>query len=252
MSSRIPDSLATPNLLAKPESLAQPDGGFDPLSFDASFNFECDWEGAINFRPGSHAKYGYLLSWSGFGGLSLEKDITLANPFSSGGQSPEVTSPDPDDKIGTVLKCVGVIHEFKFRGLTKTDPIRISAYVSKKSAAALHHKFSGSVLSRTKSKTALDVSWYIIACDGTGKRKWYEAAHIQGFQEASANIATDQGKNDPGGELKVKIERESPGLKGGIDIRLYRFEFEIVPAAGAVTQLHFETGYEEKAVREWG
>jgi hypothetical protein len=235
-----------------PSSLSFPDATTEQLAYDVSFDFECDWQGAINFRPGSHGTYGYLLLWSGCGGLSLKPDITLVNPFSSGGQSTEVLTYDDDD--GSVLKCVGVIDKFRFRGRKKTDPIRISAYVSRKSAADLHAKFSGAQLTRTKLKTDLEFAWYIISCEGAGE-KWFEAAHIQSFQSALANIATDQGKNDPGGELKVNIARESPGIKGDggdVDIRLYKFEFEVVPAPGETTELHFETGHGQKVVREWG
>lgn len=236
-----------------PASLEEPDVASETLAYDVSFNFECDWQGAINFRPGYHGTYGYLLLWSGCGGLNLEHDITLANPFSSGGQSPEVVFNDEDG--GTVLKCVGVIDTFKFAGQSSNDPITITAYVSKKSAATLHHKFSGALLSRTKLKRDLELSWYIISCEGTGERQWYEAAHVQGFQSALAKIASDKGESNPGGVLKVNVARESPGLKGDggdIDIRLYKFEFEIVPAPGETTELHFETGYGEKVVRQWG
>ena len=220
---------------------------YGDLRYSVSLDFvDCEWEGAINFRPGRRGTFAYLLSWSGCGGLTLSPDMTLVNPFGSEGQSLQVVFDDGEGN--STLKCVGVIESFHFEGGTH-DPIRISAYVSRKSAADLHARFSG-----TQPKTDLELSWYIISCEGAGE-KWYEAAYINGFRNAVANIDSEKRDDDPGGDLKVNVAHRSTGLKGDdgeIDIRLYKFEFQIVPAPGQTNQLHFATGHGQKVVRVWG
>jgi hypothetical protein len=228
--------------------------------YDVNFGFECDWQRAINFEPGCTGTFGYLLFWSGCGG-ALKPDLTLVNPFTSTGQSPEACSPEEGGEEGaTVIKCVGVIEKFQFGG-DPDDPIRISAYLSKQNASSLY----GKLLGKEKLKTDLEVCWYIISCEGAGE-KWYEAAYPAGFVHAMANIATDQsaGKGGGtlatdlikgGGKLKINVKHEGTGLKGEdgeIDIRLYRFEFEMVPAAGELVDLNFALGFGANVVKGWG
>jgi hypothetical protein len=243
------------------------------MAYRVNFEFKCEWEEAINFSPGNTGTYGYLLSWSGCGGVSLNPDIVLPNPFTSEGQSQAVVFPDEYDDAGTVLKCVGVISDFKYSG-KKHGPITITAYVSRKSAANLHGKF----MSDDPPKTDLELSWYIISCEGAGA-KWYEAAHVMGFSDARANINTEESRKSPpkttttqgaqvqedaaddddeedaGGQLKVSVAHESVGIRGNgddIDVRLYEFTFEIVPAPGQMNKLHFATGLGHKVVKQWG
>jgi hypothetical protein len=224
-------------------------GGRGGLKYDASFKFKCDWKAAINFEPGLHGTFGYLLVWSGCG-IELTPALTLANPFGSPeAQTAPVVSLD-DDK-NPVLTCIGVIEDFEYEG-GPTDPIYISAFVTRKAAVTLHGAFSPT--EDDPPPTDVEVAWYIIDCEGAGE-PWYEAAHIKGFSNAVANVATDEIPGESGGEMKVSISREGTGVTGDdgeIDIRLYEFKFEIIPASGQVTTLNFAQGPALNIVRPWG
>ncbi len=212
---------------------------YAPLKYKVCLDSKCDWQGALNFQPKRHGKFGYLLFWSGCGGLDLVADITVVNPFASSGQT--MTVQKDSDGI-SIFKCVGLIENFLFNG-AENDPIRIAAYVSAQTAANLHSKFLGSVAS-----TALQVSWYVISCDGYGEG-WYEAAYVNGFAKASANIDTIDG------DLQVNVADEGTSLDGkdggSIDVRLYKFEFQIVPASGETSTLQFATSKLRKLTRSW-
>lgn len=223
-------------------------GSADELQYNLSLNFEkCDWADAINFQPRHHGTFGYLLSWSGCDGIDLQQDITVVNPFTTAGQTMSVTA-DADGVSG--FKCVGVIEKFMYPG-EEDDPIFISAYLSKQNAASLHGAFQ-----RVQPKTDVEVAWYIIQCEGAGEG-WYEAAFIDGFGKASANIdsapvkRTAQSSRDVGGYLRINIAHESTSLSDDVDIRLYKFGFQIIPAPGETTLLHFSTSSGAKKVLKW-
>src|SRR5438270_13336229 len=86
-----------------------------------NLDFDCDWKFGFNLHALGKGTVGYLLFWSGCGGLNLTKDIQVWNPFDSAGQT--VVS-------GPKVECVGLIESFRFEG-GDDDPIRISAYISK-------------------------------------------------------------------------------------------------------------------------
>src|SRR4051812_36756513 len=81
----------------------------------------CDWQGAFNLSAQHRGTFGYLLDWSGIGGLVLAKDIVIWNPVWGAGNA---TLKD------ATLPCVGVFERFAFAG-DDSDPIRISCFVSK-------------------------------------------------------------------------------------------------------------------------
>jgi hypothetical protein len=236
-------------------------GDKDDLEYNINLNFEkCDWAGAINYQPRCHGTFGYLLSWSGCDGIDLKQDITVVNPYSTA--NPKQTMPvQPDPDQGSTFKCVGVIEKFKYEG-EANDPIFIKAYVSKANAASLHGAFE-----RVQPSTHVDVAWYIIASEGAGEG-WYEAAFIGGFAKAAGNIdsaplkkearAGSTNSKDIGGNLRIKIDHEStalgcsdPSEEGEVDIRLYRFAFQMIPAPGTTTNLHFATSSGAKRVLTW-
>jgi hypothetical protein len=173
---------------------------------------------------------GYLLFWSGCGGLSLNSDIQVWNPYNTPGQT-VVT--------GAMVTCIGVIERFHFDG-DDDDPIRISVYVSKDNAASIRAKLSSPVTS-----TTVQVGWYIISFDDD-RNAWYEAAYLQGGANASANLDTTNG------ELQISIANVAVRIQETIDLKVYKFEFQIIPAAGAQSTLQFATGPTQKIVKTWG
>ncbi len=196
----------------------------------ASLDFECDWRFGFNTQASTNGTVGYLLFWSGCGGLNLTKDIKVTNPFTSQGQT--IVS-------GSTIACAGLLESFKFEG-EEEDPIRISCYVSKGTAANIKAK-----LSRPVTSTKVQVGWYVISFDEDLDR-WYEAAYIDRGANASANLDTANG------DLQISIAAASTPIGENIDIRVHKFEFQIIPAAGATATLQFATGVTERLVKSWG
>lgn len=196
----------------------------------ASLDYECDWRFGFNVNAGSNGTIGFLLFWSGCGGLNLSKDITVPNPFSSPGQT-VVRGPS--------VNCLGLIEHFQYEG-EQDDPIRITGYVSKDAAANIRAK-----LARPVTSTKVQVAWYITAFDDDNDQ-WYEAAYVDGKANADANIDTADG------ELQISIANKGTPIADHIDIRVYKFEFQIIPAAGSQTTLQFATGVTQRLVKSWG
>jgi hypothetical protein len=195
-----------------------------------NLDYQCDWRFGFNVDPKKKAAVGYLLFWSGCGGLTLPQDIQVWNPFSSSGQT--IVS-------GATVECIGMIDKFSYQG-GSDDPIRISTYLSKGAAANLRAKLA-SPLTTTKLK----VGWYIIDFDGE-KKTWYEAALIKDAS-GSVNAVLDT----MNGDLQLFVSNEPVALSPQLDIHLYRAEFQIVPADGATANLEFATGPTTRVVRQW-
>lgn len=195
-----------------------------------SLDFDCHWKFGYNLQARGKGTVGYLLFWSGCGGLNLTKDTEVWNPFSDQGQT--VVQ-------GATVKCIGLLESFRYEGGAE-DPIRMVAYVSKDVAANIRAKLA-SPLPSTKVK----VQWYIIAYDDDAKN-WYEAALIKDRARADASIDTTRG------QVQMFIANEPTYLSDTLDLRVYRFEFQVVPAAGATTHLEFATGASQRLVKSWG
>ncbi|MDD9945998.1 MAG: hypothetical protein OXU20_33450 [Myxococcales bacterium] len=195
-----------------------------------ALNYDCNWRFAANVRSSEKDTVGYVLFWSGCGGLSLKKDITVWNPYDAAGQK-LVT--------GEQIECIGLIDKFEYEG-GELDPIRISAYVSKSTAADVRAK-----LARPLTNTKLKLSWYIIDFD-EDKKLWYEAAFVKTPAKAEANI------DSAGGELQVFIATEPTKISETLDLNVYRFEFQVVPADKKKATLEFATGPQTRLVKRWG
>lgn len=195
-----------------------------------SLDFDCDWHLGFNVTPRLKGTIGYLLTWSGCGGLTLQKDIEVWNPYSGPGQT--LVS-------GPKVECIGLMESFRFEG-GEWDPIRIKAYVSKGTAADIRAK-----LANPLTNTKVKVAWYIIDFDPE-RKVWYEAAFVKASPSADANI------DSASGNLQIFIANEPTRITETLDIAVYPFEFQLVPADGAVANLEFATGPTRRLVKQWG
>lgn len=195
-----------------------------------SLNFKCDFRFALNLTSSRKGTCGYLLEFSGLGGLSLKKDIEVWNPFDCAGQK-VIT--------GSTVKCIGLLEAFEYEG-GETDPIRVRGYVSKGTAAEVRAK-----LARPLSNTKLKLAWYIIDFDEDSKL-WYEAAFVKEPTQAEANI------DSTGGALQISIANEPTKASQTLDINIFQFEFQVVPADGKNAKIEFATGPAQKLVKQWG
>jgi hypothetical protein len=196
-----------------------------------SLDFDCDWRFGFNLSSRGKGTVGYLLFWSGCGGLNLTKDVEVWNPYSDTQGQTQLS--------GRTVKCIGLLESFRFEGGDE-DPIKLAAYVSKDVAANVRAKLASPLQS-----TKLKVQWYIVAYDDDAKN-WYEAALIKGGAKASANLDTTDGR------VQMFIANEPTRVADGLDLKVYRFEFQVVPAAGAQADLEFATGPSQRLVKRWG
>jgi hypothetical protein len=196
-----------------------------------SLDFDCNWKLGFNLHGRVKGAIGYLLFWSGCGGLNLTKDISVWNPYGDT-QGQTVTS-------GLSINCIGLISAFRYPG-GSDDPIRITCYVSKDTAANLRAKLA-SPLTSTKVK----VQWYIVAFDDDQKN-WFEAAFVQDQAKADAVVDTTRG------QVQMFISNEPTAISETLDIKVYKFEFQIVPATSSSTNLEFATGSSQHLVKAWG
>ena len=194
-----------------------------------NLDFACNWSFGFNTTSGAKGTVGYLLFWSGCGGLALAKDIEVQNPYNAAGQTV---------LTGKTISCIGIIEKFQFAG-GDDDPIRISAYVSKGTAADVRAK-----LARPLPNTKVKLVWYILAFDDE-KKVWYESAIIRDNGKVDANIDTASG------QVQMFVSNEPTRIAESLDIKVYKLEFQVVPAATNSALLEFATGPSQRLVKKW-
>ncbi|WP_434387517.1 hypothetical protein [Melittangium boletus] len=189
-------------------------------------NFRCSWQSGIDVRPGFKNTLGYLLDWSGCGGLALKQDIEVPNPLGGSGSEGSI-------------KCVGLISTFRYTG-GPTDPIRIKAYVSAGTAAELRTKLADAL-----PNPKLKLAWHIIGFD-ENDQKWFKSAYLKSAKTAEASIDSE------GGKMQIFIASHAVRVSKEIDINLYGFEFQVVPASKKTCMLEFANGTTLRLVKQWG
>jgi hypothetical protein len=140
---------------------------------------------------------------------------------------------------GRTIDCVGLIETFRFQG-GEEDPIRITAYLSRDQAANVRAQLASPL-----SSTSMKIQWYILSFDEVAKC-WYEAALIKDKAQVSANIDTTRG------QVQMFIANSGTPISPTLDLHVYKFEFQIIPAAGAVATVEFATGATQRLVKNWG
>lgn len=192
-------------------------------------NYECDWRLGFNLDPQRKGTIGYLTFWSGCSGLQLAKDIEVWNPIV--GARLSMAS-------GATIKCIGLIDHFQFAG-EDDAPIRITAYVSRESAANIRAKVTKPV-----TATSVQASWYIVSFD-EDRKQWFEAAFVKDDKRAQSNVDTANG------ELQLFVDTASTRIDERLDIQVTRIEFQLIPAVGSSNLLEFATGATQRLVLNW-
>ncbi|MGK3992777.1 hypothetical protein [Sorangium sp. So ce1024] len=197
---------------------------------DHHLDFDCDFRFGFNLDPRGKATVGYLLFWNGCGGLNLSKDIEVWNPFAAAGQTV---------LTGKKIQCIGVLERLRYAG-EEDDPMRFVAYVSQNVAASIRSK-----LARPLTSTRLQMTFCVVAYDDE-KKQWYEAALVKDNARMQANLDTT------GGDLQIFVSKTPTQISDTLDMKVYRFEFQVVPAKDTTTILEFATGPTQRIVKRWG
>jgi hypothetical protein len=199
-----------------------------PVSND--LNVSCAWQHAFNVAPNRKGPFGYLLEWSGLGGLVLAKDIVVWNPL--GGTSQSLLG-------GATVSCVGVIDSFRFGG-DVTDPIRISCFLSQENQTNLRAK-----LARDLVNTKVRMSWSVVGYDEAAKA-WFEAIDLLDPPQLDGLV------NTVDGALQIDIDGAPTSIGEQQQLQVYHFEVEVVPQPNKLTTLQFALGQNQRIVAEWG
>jgi hypothetical protein len=197
---------------------------------------DCQWQFAFNLKSGK-GTLGYISTWKGLGGLTLTPDIVLWSP-TPGSTSPLPRSLHASSGAGRAdqLRCVGVIERFSFGG-EPTDPIRLSAYVSKDNQVKLRSKLTTD-LPTTKFK----LDYALIGFDEDAKI-WYPAVEIE-TPPSEAQINTSNG------ELQLFVSFEPRRISDTLNINVYHMEFEMIPGESS-TRIKLATGPQHRYVTQW-
>lgn len=140
---------------------------------------------------------------------------------------------------GATVPCVGIIETFSFAG-DATDPIRVSCYLSKENQTNLRAK-----LSRELVNTKVKTSWIIVDFDDQSK-SWFGAVDLMEPKRVDAMV------NTVDGELQLFVNSGPTRISDGLDILVYRFEFELIPSPRKKSKILFAMGPNQRLVREWG
>lgn len=199
-----------------------------PVSND--LDVTCAWQHAFNVAPNQKGPFGYLLEWSGLGGLVLGQDIVVWNPLAGSGQSL---------LGGATVTCVGVIERFQFGG-DLTDPIRISCFVSQENQTNLRAK-----LARDLVNTKVRMRWSVVGYDEAAKA-WFGAIDLIDPTRLDGLV------NTVDGALQIDIAGAPTSIGAQQHLQVYRFELQVVPSPRKRTVLQFALGQNQRIVAEWG
>lgn len=197
----------------------------------------CAWQFAFNLQSGQKGTVGYISQWKGLGGLALSQDILLWSP------TPGVTSPLPRTLQASSgggsadqVKCVAVIEALDFGG-ESSDPVRISAYVSKDNQVKIRQK-----LVRPLPSTLFELDYAVIGFDEDSK-SWYSTWELE---KSPSHAQIDTGD----GALQLFMSFEPTRIAESLDINVYRFEFQMIPGKKP-TRLKLASGPLHRYVSEW-
>ncbi|HKE15798.1 MAG TPA: hypothetical protein VKB80_13070 [Kofleriaceae bacterium] len=200
------------------------------MAVSSDLDVTCAWQHAFNVAPNRRGPFGYLLEWSGLGGLVLGKDIVVWNPLGGAGQSL---------LGGATVSCVGIIERFQFGG-DVTDPIRVSCFLSQENQTNLRAK-----LARPLVNTKVRMSWSVVGYDDAAKA-WFESIDLLDPKWLDGLV------NTVDGALQIDVDGAPTSIGEDEHLQVYRFEVEVVPPPNKLTTLQFALGQNQRIVAAWG
>jgi hypothetical protein len=91
----------------------------------------------------------------------------------------------------------------------------------------------------------LKLAWYIINFDEADKL-WFEAAYLKSPKMAEASL------DSSGGDLQIFVDNQHTRISETLDIGVFGFEFQVVPADKKKCTLEFASGSKLRLVKQWG
>lgn len=202
-----------------------------------AIKLDCAWQFAFNLQSGQKGTVGYISEWKGLGGLTLAQDILLWSP-TPGSKSPlpKTLQASSGGGPGDQVRCVAVMESLDFGG-ESSDPIRVSAYVSKDNQVKLRHK-----LIKPLPSTHFTLDYAVIGYDEDSKT-WYSCWELD-------KSPSDAQVNTGDGALQLFMSFEPTRIAESLDINVYRFEFQMIPGKRP-TRLKLASGPQHRYVDDW-
>lgn len=204
-----------------------------------ALDLTCDWRSGFVMDPQKKQRVGYLVHFEGLNMDDfLKQDIEVFTPYNSSETNYGEVDVDADN---TKVTVVGVLDSFYWGGGVG-DPVVLSSYISAENAEVLS----------AKMKTTLDTNivsnfaWWIVNFDEENK-VWYEEAYPLDPETCSGQI------NAPGGkDMKISVASAATKVHPQVDVNVYNFYVEVIPAANSTFNFHFATSMKTKYVKNWG
>jgi len=185
--------------------------------------------------PSRKQRVGYLTKFKGLGSQvgELAQDIEVWCPYQGAPSYKGVSI--AEEKV----KCVGIIESVEYGGGVG-DPYCFNVYVSGNNAQKL-----AAAMKNTFDNTSIDnISWWMGNFDEEEK-SWYEEVYPK--NDDMKGMLNAQGK-----DLKIAIDSTGVKVHQNVDVKVFSWYFEIVPAANVLTDVNYSVGLKKAQVRHWG
>jgi len=197
--------------------------------------FPCDYKAGFIMDPQRKQRVGYLTAFTGLGSQvgALAQDLEVWSPYQGSPSYPGVAI------AAEKVKAVGIIESVEYGGGVGDAycfHVRISGNNKQKLAAAMKNTFD---------KTSIDVLKFWIGNFDEEEKGWYEELYPKADDMKGM-------LNAQGGDLKIRLGEEGVKVHTNVDVKVFDWYFEIVPAANILTDIHFGFGVKKSAVKHWG
>ncbi len=201
----------------------------------AAHSYPCDWKSGFAMDPSRKQRVGYLTAFTGLGSQvqALAQDMEIFTPYGAAPTYPGIAI------AAERVKCVGIIESVEYGGGVG-DPYGFNVYISgnnsSKLAAAMKNSFD--------STTITKCDWWIGNFDEEEKA-WYEEVYPK--NNDMKGMLNAQGSN-----LKIQVDSVGVKIDATLDVKVFSWFFEIVPAANILTDVLYAVGVKKNSVRHWG
>jgi len=198
-------------------------------------NYPCDWKAGFVMDASKKQRVGYLTAFTGLGTQvgALAQDIEVWSPY---GATPTYAGVAI---AAEKVKCVGIIQSVDYGGGVG-DPYGFNVYISGNNAQKLN-----AAMKNTFDSTTISVcNWWVGNFDEEEKA-WYEEVYPK--NNDMKGMLNAQGKN-----MKIAVDSVGVKVNSNVDVKVFSWYFEIVPAANVLTDVLYAVGVKKNSVKHWG
>jgi len=198
-------------------------------------SYPCDYKAGFIMDPSRKQRVGYLTNFTGLGSQvgQLAQDIEVWCPYQGTPSYGDVKI--ADEKV----KCVGIIESVEYGGGVG-DAYCFHVYISGNNKQKL-----ANAMKNTFDKTSIDVIKFWLGNFDEEEKCWFEEVYPK--DDNMKGMLNANGK-----DLKIRLGDEGTKVHQNVDVKVFDWYFEIVPAANVLTNINYSVGAKKSAVRHWG